>query len=511
MVSFLYEIDAYNPDMASVETLRFSTNGYVTKPSDTPANTEYKDVVISAGSFASYMFGNARTTGQSSSGFGDFIIANDRSYDYLLEYGFDRRAFRVYSISSKRAAYSSATLIFSGLIDSVTFSWSEISFSLKSSLAYLDENAAAQSFLGNNASSSDYEGDGDLLGQVKPFVYGKVYNIAPPLVNKASLLYATNFNASGSPIAVHSFNAVRDGEVSLTAGSDFATIALLIGSTPASGAYNTCLAKGMFKLRTAPTYVVTCDVTEKSADADMTPAQLVKRLIADRSPDLDSGDFDSASVTSLDGKIAAVEGIYVAENKRLMECADDLLVPLGCALIGKLDGSLAFTRLEAPSTSSSTLEEDEIFKEGFNLTTEGVPYWRFIVGYNKNYTTQDEGSVAGAAITSGRVEFSKLEYRKEIVENTALKTAYLAAGEYEVQSLLTDVGDAGTEASRQAALRGVFRKIWEVPTSRSTILELGTTVTLQVSAFDMTNGWDGVIIGYEYDFGKNYVTYQVYG
>jgi hypothetical protein len=86
--------------------------------------------------------------------------------------------------------------------------------------------------------------------------------------------------------------------------------------------------------------------------------------------------------------------------------------------------------LEAPSSSVSTLQTDEIFLDGLSLTTEGIPYWRFILNHSKNYTVQDAGSIAGSAVTSGRVEFSKLEYRKEIEENGALKLGYLAAGEY---------------------------------------------------------------------------------
>ncbi len=511
MLNYLYEIDAYNPDTTLVETLRFSTQGYVTKPTDTPANTEYKALVIKAGGFASYMFGNARTEGASTSGYGEFVVANDRSLDSYLGYGFDRRGFRVYSVTGTRSAYNSATLIFSGLVDSVEFSWSEIRFNIRSPLAYLQEQAAVNVFAGTNGvSTTAYEGDENLKGQIKPFVYGKVFNITPPLVNRTSLLYIVNFDASGNPAPVHSIPAVRDGEVELTYHDDLATIADLVAHSAASGQYCTCLAKGAFVIHTEPTYVLTCDVVEKSSDADMTPAQLVSRLISDRSPDLSLSDLDG--ISTLDTAISAVEGIYVNDNSSLLSCSDQLLNPLGCSLIGKVDGSLSFVRLEEPATSAATFTEASIYKEGFDLVdTSGVPYWKFSIGHTKNYTIQDEGSIAGAAITSGRVEFSKLEYRYSEDSDSALKTAYLASGVYQVESLLTDEADAETEAARQLALRGTYRRIWDVPTTGNTILDLGTTITLQLDAYGMENGWDGVIIGYEYDFGSNQVTYQVFG
>ncbi len=514
---FLYEIGYYDPATLSTGTLRFSTGGYVTRPSDTPANTEYKDAVIKAGGFASYMFGNNRTVGNSSAGFGEFVVGNDRSYDLYLDYGFDLRSFRVLSIQGKRASYSTAVEVFTGIIDSVEFTWSEIRFVIRSPLAYLNEQAISVTYAGTNgASLTATEGDAEITGQLKPFVYGKVFNIRPKLANRVSLLYVVNYNASGNPAAVHSIPAVRDGESELTFHSNFATIADLVAHSAAAGQYTTCVAQGAFCIHTEPTFEITCDVIEKLSSADMTPAQLASRLIADRSPALSLSNFDSPSITALDAKISAVEGIYVDDSATLLACADQLLNPLGCSLIGKLDGNLAFTRLEAPSTSVSTLKEDEIFKDGFELQTgsdtgAGVPYWKFIVNHTKNYTIHGENDAAGIAVDNGRVEFSKLEYRAKTVEVSALKTAYLAAGVYEAFTLLTAEADAATEATRQSVLRGSFRKLWNVPTSRNTIIELGSTITLQVDAFGMENGWDGVIIGYEYDFGTNRVTYQVFG
>jgi hypothetical protein len=366
-------------------------------------------------------------------------------------------------------------------------------------------------FLGNNGiSTTGFEGDENLKGQIKPFVYGKVFNISPPLVNRLKLFYIVNFDAAGNPAPVHSIPAVRDGENEFTYHGDLPTIAALASHTIPSGQYCTCLAEGAFRIHTAPTYTVTCDVIEKTSLADMTPAQVTSRLIADRSPDLALSDFEGISY--LDGRITAPVGIFVDDNSSLLSCADQLLSPIGCSLVGKINGKLAFTRLEIPSVSAKTFTEASIYKSGFDLeSASGAPYWRFSIGHTKNYTVQTEGGIAGAAITNGRVEFSKLEYRYATEELPTLKTAYLAAGTYEVNSLLTDETDAEDEAIRQSVLRGTFRRIWSVPTTDTSILDLGTTITLKLDAYGMENGWDGVIIGYDYNFGSNQVTYQVFG
>lgn len=509
---FLYEISYYNTDTLTEEVLRLSTRGYISRPTDTPANTQYKDLVYSSGSLSAYMFGSGRTTGSSSLGIGDFTILNDGSLDYLLGYGFDLRSFRILSVTGPRVSYASANVIFTGLVESAEFSLTEINFKIRSPLAYLDIQAATATFLGNNGASTVLlEGSTDLKGKIKPFVYGKVFNIAPPLINSNSLMYGVNFNLAGSPIEVTSIDAVRDGEVELTFQSNYATSALLAAASLSAGKYSTCLAEGIFRLESSPAFVITCDVTEGSTAADRTPGSLAYRLAVDRSDVIDSSFFKSGTVAALDAKTSAVEGIYVEDSSTIIRAVDDMLNPIGCSLIGDTEGLFVLARLETPGTSVLTLQSNSIYKDGYSMSNDGVPVWKATIGYAKNYTVQSESNVAGSAITSGRVEFSKVEFRKQEDEDPSVKVAYKSSDIYSSNTLLTSSSDADTEAARQLALRSVFRKIWTVPTSSKTILNLGDTITILDTRFNMQTGWDGVIIGYEYDFRKNEITYQVYG
>lgn len=523
---FLYEFTYYNTDTSAEEVLRLASEPYVTKPTDSPANTIYDDRLVEAGSFESFMYSRGQTIGNSSSGFGELVASNnDRALDYLEPYAFDLRSFVIKTVASPESAYSTATTIYMGLIEQVEFSLSRCRFIIRDALVGLDIESVTATFAGTNADVDDLEGTADdVKGKLKPFVYGKVENIAPPLVNDSSLIYGCNFDLSGATKAISSVDAVYDNGVLLTldttaAGStagDYATVNAMATATIVSGRYVTCKAHGLFRLHSSPAGQVTADITEGSSAANRTAAQVAFRLIDERT-EYGSGDFESGTLTALDAKNSAVVGIYVDSDKSVLDCVNEVLASIGAAPIATTLGKFRFARLEAPAVSAVfSFTEDLIYLEGFQRTdrsdqNNGLPFWKIEINYRKNYTTQAESDLAGAAITNGRVEYTKREYRTEVAEDAAVKTTFKKAEVLTIDTLLANLSDAATEASRVLTLRKELRAFWTLPTTETTIYNHGDTIEIVYPAFGMTNGQKFVILGYEIDFSTNEVTYTVFG
>src|SRR5690606_4256550 len=104
------------------------------------------------------------------------------------------------------------------------------------------------------AGTGSGEGGDDIKGRPKPVALGWCENVPAVLVDDVNLVYQVHFRG------VESIAAVRDKGVTLTAASDRADYAALVGATIAPGAYDTCLAEGLFRLGASPEGRITADV-----------------------------------------------------------------------------------------------------------------------------------------------------------------------------------------------------------------------------------------------------------
>jgi hypothetical protein len=518
---YLYEIEYYNTDVSAVEVLRLATSAFITQPTDTPSNTPYRDSIADIGIFSSYMFSKDSTSGQSTSGAGDFVLQNaDGSLDYLVDYGFDQRSFVVKKVA-KGAAYSTATTVYTGTISFAEFTKDSIIFRVRDSLYKLTNPAQTATFLGNNASLSDTEGEADLQGKIKPFVFGKVFNVAPVLVNPDSLIFAVNFNADGTHKAIQSFAGVYDGgspiskDISIGTAGDFPTIAALAAASIGPAEYATCVAAGVFRLHTAQTFTVTCDVVEGATAADRTVSSVTQRLLADYAS-IPSGEFATGQLSSCAATFPAEIGIYVDDNRAVLACVNEVVVSGGFSITAGVDGKYRLPRLTSPSsTTVATITPNYILESSFEVLLgrddSSLPNWSVSLGYQKNYTIQQDSDLSGSAVVAARGLFSKETYRKVITEDPAVKTKYLSSNNYEIDTLIVSKTDAEAERDRIFALRSVKRRLLQVPTTLDTVLEFGDTVEVVANRFGMNNGWKGVIVGFDYNFNTNEVGYLLYG
>ena len=82
------EIETTIDAIGTVETHYYSTSGFSTKPTDTPANTYVAPRLKSAGNFRRELFSGTRVTGSVRPSFGEIVLFNnDAGLDDWLGYG----------------------------------------------------------------------------------------------------------------------------------------------------------------------------------------------------------------------------------------------------------------------------------------------------------------------------------------------------------------------------------------------------------------------------------------
>lgn len=494
----------------TLQTFYYSTDRFVTKPTDTPANTAFTPNVLDAGSIGVHSFSDGMTAGTTKFEVGEVVLANsDGSLDALLEYSFDGRSIVIRSGDPTDAYPSAWSTVYSGTMDGVEPTWDKIVIRMRDKQYILNLPVLTTTYAGNNSLPNGLEGTvDDLKGKVKCRTYGKVYNIVPNFVNTSKLTYQCNDGA------VASIDAVYDKGAAFTPGADYANSTLLQAAATAAGTFDTCIAEGYFRLGTTPAGLVTADVTQGANAAARTVAQIVKSLAL--SAGLASGEISSADVTALDTANASVVGIYLNDETTFQAAMDQLLNSVGAYAGFDGPGVLRMGVLLTPTgTAVVSLQEYNIF-DGIELRkpkNNGIPIWRAVVNHSKIYSVQ--GSDLAGGVTTPRRAYLQSEYRSIKSDDTSIKTQWLLSNEYSVNTLLTNSTDATTEANRLLALYKVRRDLLDIPCDASVFydnsLKLGDVVEVVVDRFTYTSGKKFRLIGYNLDLTTNTVILQVWG
>jgi hypothetical protein len=191
---YLIEIDGYNPATAAVETLRYATRAYISRPTDTPANARYLPRLATALNLEQSMYSQGTTGGASEVGVGAVELANtDGALDGLLDFGFAGRAVRVYSIVGAKSSLASRELVFRGTVEQPEFSLERVTFRVRDRLAELDIPLCTARLRGDNDAALTPIGiEGDALdsdGQLRPVTLGWCRNVSLVCVCPQKLTY----------------------------------------------------------------------------------------------------------------------------------------------------------------------------------------------------------------------------------------------------------------------------------------------------------------------------------
>lgn len=507
---YLVEVTAATDSAGTTTVLRFSSDNYTTGPAESPANAFYDPRVKTPADITRSLFSSNATGGVSRIGYGVVELSNmDGGLDYMLEYGYGGRDLTI-KVGEEDDAYSAFTTILAGTMEQVEFSFQTVTILARDKLAVLDLPLQKNEYGGTNALPAGVDGTDDLKGQKKPLLYGTVYNISPPIVNTSRLVYQV------SDILINDVSNVYDRGVALTKGSNYTDMNDMMNNIPSAANYRILKTStgSYFRLGSSPAGQITCDAVQGSATSDRTTAQILK-LLAIRGG-VPSGDVYASDVTALDTANSAVVGIWVFGDDSAITVMDQVAQSVGAWYGYDATGQFRMGRFEAASgVADIEINTDNIIEIESTRTADtdrGVPAFKVLLAYKKNYTQQDT-DLAGS-VTNDRRSFLRYEFQSVSAEDASVKNQFLLAAELDRQTLLIDSTAAGTEATRLLNLYKVRRRLYQVRVALDVtehLPDLNDVANVTIARFGLDSGKLFRIIGISSNYATNRATLTLWG
>jgi hypothetical protein len=511
---YLIEITAWTG--AAETVLRLSTCGYNTAPTDSPPNANYAKAVKDPGSFTRHLFGPNRTLGPSEASYGAIEVANaNGALDAWIDYGFDGRPVVVKRLASAAAPYSSAETVLRGTIERLDAdnAWQTLRLRVYDRRRAIDKPIQEHVFAGTTISGADgvpaAEGNVDLKDSVKPLCFGYCPNVPAVPVNAFKLIYQVNDGPVSSIVAY-------DGGVDLTLGVDHVNLTALKAAVIRPGKYDTCLALGLFRLGGAPDQAVTANVTEGSTAALRYPGAVVKRMLAKMALTAPA-DVNAASFAALDTLAPVVVGMWLDTQVNGLAAMAQVLASVGAWIAPGPTGAFEVGRLLAPGMPVGTITDREMVKDSFGIITTddtdgGLPAWRVVVEYGKNWLVQDDAAL-GRCVDMDRRGFLAVENREVKAEAAAVRTKHLLSPELRISTLIAAQADGEAEAARRLALYSVRRDTitFDMRQEKARAFQLGVTVQVKHPRLGYKFGRNMVVIGRQENLATSMVTMTVWG
>jgi hypothetical protein len=518
----VYTIEAtgVDTDTGAIRTFRWSSKGFTTLPTDSPADTVFSERIKSAPNYEAHLFGQARTRGSSSVAYGEVILVNrSGELDDLRRFSFDGRPLIIRrgevddNLRSVGGYPASWPIVISGTIASCVVSWDQVVLNIRDKQGYVASLPIFQGrFLGNNVLPDGKEGvSSDLKDKPQQKPWGDLKNISLPCVNTSKLIYFVGYQGPAYPLSI---SAVNDKGSPITADTPvlYATLADVETSAPASNRYRyypgSATEPAYVRFGSIPQGLVTIDVLEGTSSADRTVAQLVRRIL--KGPGgLTDADLDLDSFSALDSA-APYQAGWLGQEERIGEALDEICASINGFWLARRDGKFTVGRLEEPSGNSVATFTSQDLLGGSNgapagdaaLSTvipsddgAGIPPWRLETLYDRNWSVQAADSLAGVALPSKG--YLTLEYRSTVVTDSTVKSRWLLSPQIQITTQLRSLSDAQAEATRVQRLIGVRREMWRITVSpeRSGSVWLNDVVTLRMLRFGMSAGKQFRVIG----------------
>ena len=458
-----------------VEAVRYLSNaGYVTSPTDTPANTAYLPYVAGMGQFTEQL----SLDGSPSISFGDLELFNaSGELDAWLFDVWSNRTVKVY-LGDSTWTRGDFQLIFAGVIDSIgSAQRNRLNLKVRDKLQLLN-NPISEAVLGGTTSNAQ---------RLIPLTFGEVHNVEPLLITPSSLTYQVHNSAIESVIEV------RDNGVPVTVTQS--------------------LASGTFQLTASPVGQITVSVQgdKPSGAYSNTVGALVQRIATGYGPAatrLTAADFDTTAMTAFNTACPQPVGIYCSDRVNVLEACQQLAASVGAQIITTPTGLIRLVQLGIPVSASDTLTTTDMLENTLQIGQVCPVKAAVQLGYCKNWTVQT-GLASGLSAAS--TEMFTTEYLTINQSDSTVAANYkLDAKPTEEDTLLLVTSDATAEAARRLALWKIQRMTLKVTCFANKLLaQLGAGITVTHSRYGLSAGKTGQIIGITRDWMAGRVTLEV--
>ncbi len=336
--SYIVILKPYDTVAAATETVYLSDRGYVSEPTESPANTYFDPRVIEALNFQRSMFTTGKLGGRSFPSFGEIVLANaDGGLDDFATYAWDDREVEV-KVGEKGANLSQHFTIFKGQSKSVDFDDLIVRVIIRDGQDKFTRTFPPNTYAGTGGN----EGSAIMEGLPKPICLGQVFNIAPVLVDESSGVYQVHDGPIESIVAVY-----ENGVATTNFTSD--------------------LSNGRFTMTTTVAGNITADVkgAKPSASYKETAGDIMRFVVTEYGGLSDPGDLDTASFTALNTATSATVGCYYSRRTEILSVLDELANSVGAFYgfdrsglfnVGRIEVATGSADLELDSTNIITLE-----------------------------------------------------------------------------------------------------------------------------------------------------------
>lgn len=497
---YLLDIEALDADGDPV-TVRLATCPYWTRNSDTPASVEYVEAIADPGDFEVNLFGENETMGTSSTGTGKIVVVNTtKEFDVWMDYVLDGRPFTLRRIDDPGLPFSAAQIVQVGFIESLdtTNATDHFDLVIHDRMKELQRPLLTARYAGTTTSGDDpdlTEGNDDLKGQIKPRIFGSVFNIEPKPVNVYNRMFQVSVASVTSIVAY-------DGRVPLVSAGNFASAGTLktnltTGTAIKTAQYGTVLNAGLLGVRNSSDMPLTCDVVE---GASSKPGAVCKRILV--AYGMVAGvDFDGASFDALDVAAPYDVGIMVDDDSTCLDVLGRVLKSVGAWLTTDALGVFSVGRFMGPGTPVKTFgtDDDDVLGDleilG-NPDFDAVPVWRVVLTWGLIGLVQDSSQVKAGCVDEATKAFVAVQSRTVTAADSSVLAEHELAAELSddrVQTLLTHQADAQAVADHLLALYSVPRRAVRWTIRREDLTFGWDTIRLELSR--LLTGNDMVVIG----------------
>jgi len=477
--------------------------GFTTGPSDTPAETECENRLLSAGEFTREMFAGQAVGGPVRAGFGVIELGNgDGRLDAWRTYGVDGQEI-VLSYGDEGSAYPSGfTEIFRARMLRLDMSLRFVRVVLRDRLDEFDVPMCREVYGG----SGGLDGTTAMAGRYKPVGYGHVFNARPVLVDPDSQIYQMAAAYESSTLNQY----VRmTGEV-LSNGADYATEADIISTAPAPGEVRHYAPSGIFRSGTSSAYEITAD--RKFHDATGSVAsKIVETMALDAG--VDPGDIASPSAIGLTAGYYC-EGDNTTFLQAMARVAEGSGLHFGWTRAGVFEiGQLSDPSGETPVYTfnrHNILAIERRSPPGFD-----VPAWRVRLRWRKNWhpmTGAMTGALSAAAIDALRSHQLQCESADSAILAKHPRAITIDRDSYGLN--LATYASPSAEATRVLNLFKEERDLLVIEAAMSAdtlALDLGSFVEVQLARLGFDAGKVFVVVSLTINLRSRRMTFGLWG
>lgn len=455
----------------------FATEGFRTKPSDSPASTWFPGKLAEPANTRITLFSGAEPVGDVQRNEGELRLTDlNGEFDVWKRYGWDarrveiyrgqRKAFRDYKKDPAGAdtPWSTFTRVAILTTSGVKYDRKEKTIMLRAMQERLYSQQLLQRTYGG---TGGLDGDDGAKGRFVPQGYGPVFNFDPVLFDSTNLVWQLHDRA------INAVNEARDGGSVLTFSADYDTYEELVAATIPDGYYATCLALGLIRLKNTPRFGLRVDFEGEAASFNgfgyiNTHATIVRRLATTRGAAYlnFNTEIDHYSVQRLDSEQPAECGVAFRDAISVGSAIDKVLLGIAGFWTVTHEPKLFVGQLFDPTgrTPEHTFTFPDDFLDEPEMQSYVLPRYATRVGYQENYGTQAPSDLAAdIAMVADLQRLYGEQFSFAERSDPRIRTMYPGARKVAVPSAFKVFANADAEAVRQQVIFGVRRERWRLP------------------------------------------------